>query len=114
MLVVLLLFNACRKPEPEERADYFVDNRTGHHLTVGMVPHWPTDALLVTDSVAAEQRVLIFRAVQGSGGHTLPSNFFKEFSLLAGDSVVYSGVRNGDWQREGPIDDRHQLTLVVD
>jgi hypothetical protein len=113
-LFIALLAMACAKPEPIERADYFIDNRTAVPLSVSATTHWPSEPQLLADQVPAGTRVLIYQVVQGSGGHTLPSNSFKRFSVYAGDSVVYEGVQNPDWQREGLVAGRHQLVLVIE
>ncbi|MFZ1694381.1 MAG: hypothetical protein WAT74_14390 [Flavobacteriales bacterium] len=112
-ILMLLTALACRKPEPIERADYWVKNETALDLRIEHTPQINLAEPLLTDSVSANERIHILSVTMGSGGHAMPSNFFKSFSLLAGDSVVYAGVNNSHWQREGLVDGRHQVVLTV-
>ena len=114
VLLVLVLFTSCRKPEPEERADYLVENNSALGLNIVHTPSLNLDTPLLTDTVPPGERVHFLSVVMGSGGHVMPSNFFTAFSLIAGDSVIYSGVRNGDWRREGEVEDRQQMVLVIE
>lgn len=115
LLLVLAWFVlfGCRKPEPIERADYWVQNGTTQHLRIAHEPNGNVTTALLSDSILVGQRVRILSVAMGSGGHAMPSNFFKSFSLMAGDSAVYSGVNNSHWQREGLVDGRHQLVLTI-
>jgi hypothetical protein len=56
-----------------------------------------TNALLAT-RVAAGEEVLIYHAVEGTGGHAMPSNFFDSFRVSQGMSVLYEGVHDTDWK----------------
>jgi hypothetical protein len=64
---------------------------------------------LLEDTVPAAQEVHIYHAVEGSGGHAMPSNFFGEFQVLSGDVIVYQGVVDADWQ-----DEELGLVLVIE
>ena len=114
VLLTALVLAACQKPEPIQRADYFVQNTTTFALRIEHTPSFNLDAPLLTDTVLPGARVHILSVSEGSGGHAMPSTFFSTFSLLAVDSVIYSGVRNSDWLREGEVDGRLQLVLVID
>ena len=57
------------------------------------------DALaLLVDEIEPGTEAHIFRAVEGTGGHTMPSNFFGSFQITVAGEVVYDAVDNSDWQ----------------
>lgn len=114
VLFTAVLLAGCRKPEPVQQADYFVQNATTLGLRIEHTPSFNLDAPLITDTVPPGARVHFLSVSEGSGGHAMPSNFLSSFSLLATDSVIYSGVRNSDWVREGEVDGRLQVVLVID
>lgn len=73
---------------------------------------------LLKDTIGANKVEKIFEAVDGTGGHPYPSNFFTEFRVFAltanGDSLVYEGVKNSDWQQENNDKDVIDLVLKID
>lgn len=120
LLLASLLLAACIKPivEPTSNGRYLIDNRTGSGLQVeAETPYGPVTWL--ADSLPPDTITAFVDVSQCSGGHVLPSNFFKTFALTTVDSlgnavVVYSGVRNGDWMHSSARDGRMHLTLVVE
>lgn len=117
---VLLCFSACRPViiEPMAYGRYYIDNRTDSALVVSAEALYG-QADLLTDSLPAQSITAIDEVVQGSGGHVLPSNFYRGFAVTFVDSmgnasVLYSGVRNEDWERVSTIADRTELMLVID
>lgn len=102
--------------EPVTKADYFVANDTDQPICPAAVsPFDDRDVVeLLADEVPANSEVKIFSAVEGSGGHARPSNFFGEFTIVscADDSVtLYEGVEDSDWvERSG---EPPQLVLTV-
>ncbi|QQR86888.1 MAG: hypothetical protein IPJ76_01290 [Flavobacteriales bacterium] len=118
--VLLLCLSACRPVivEPMAYGRYYVDNRTDSALVVSAEALYG-QADLLTDSLQAQSITAIDDVVQGSGGHVLPSNFYRGFAVTFVDSmgnasVLYSGVRNEDWERVSTIADRTELILVID
>ena len=114
LLLAFVLLTACRKPEPVERADYIVQNNTANGLRIEHTPSINLDKPLVTDTVPPGANVRFLSVSMGSGGHTMPSNFFSAFSLMAGDSLVYSGVQNSDWRLESGTQGARAVVLVID
>lgn len=55
---------------------------------------------LIEDIVPAGEQVHIYHAVEGTGGHAMPTNFFGDFQVLSGNTIIYPGVVNDDWQEE--------------
>jgi hypothetical protein len=96
--------------EPVVEEDYFIRNESDFELRVhatSVFGNTPID--LLADIVLPGGEVHVFHAVEGSGGHAMPSNFFGTFRVEAGDAVVYEGVRDQDWRREPA-----GLVLVID
>lgn len=118
--VVLLCLSGCRPVivEPMAYGRYYVDNRTDSALVVSAEALYG-EADLLTDSIPPQSITAIAEVVQGSGGHVLPSNFYRAFAVTVEDSlgsasVLYSGVRNEDWDRISSFADRTELVLVID
>jgi hypothetical protein len=83
--------------EMVSEADYFVRNETDASVVVRA--YGIDFGMRIVDvTVPAGAEVRIFHALEGSGGHVMPSNFFRRFEVLRGTRAVYQGVRNGDWQ----------------
>jgi hypothetical protein len=96
--------------EPVTEEDYYVRNDTTHELTVLATTVFGNEPVqLLEDTVPAEQEVHIYHAIEGSGGHAMPSNFFGDFQVLSGNVIVYQGVVNADWQ-----DEQLGLVLVIE
>ncbi|MBK8226962.1 MAG: hypothetical protein IPK70_07280 [Flavobacteriales bacterium] len=115
----ILLAASCHKPkEPISRGAYHVENRTSDVLRIDATGHHG-DVDLLTDSIQSEANALIMIVTEGSGGHIMPSNFLRELMISSIDStgasiLVYSGVRDADWQRTGQSQDRTDLLLVIE
>lgn len=114
------MLTACIKPivEPMTRARYYVDNRTDSALAINVEVLYG-EADLLTDSLPAQTITAIDDVVQGSGGHVLPSNFYRSFAVTFVDSVgnasvLYTGVRNEEWERIGQYDERTHFVLIID
>lgn len=114
------MLTACIKPnvEPMTRARYYIDNRTDSALALNVEALYD-NADLLTDSLPAQTITAIDDVVQGSGGHVLPSNFYRTFAVTFVDSLgntvaVYSGVHNEDWERITLSADRTELMMVID
>lgn len=112
--------SACRPVivEPMAHARYFIDNRTDSALVVSAEAIYG-EVDLLTDSLPAQTITAIDEVVQGSGGHVLPSNFYRAFEVSFVDSlgsatVLYSGVSNADWERISTFADRTELVLLID
>lgn len=119
--VLLILFTsvtACRKPaEPLSRANYYIQNKTTRVLRVDAL-QGTAEVPLLKDSINPGLTELFFTAVEGSGGHIYPSNFFTDFKVSAitanGDSLVYSGVKNNDWKTENNDNANLELVLTIE
>ncbi len=114
----LLTFTACRKPaEPIVEANYYIQNLTPNRLRIQAIQGTAAVPLL-TDTIDALRLEKFYHAVEGSGGHPYPSNFFSEFKVFAltagGDSLVYQGVKNSDWKQENTDKDELDLVLKIE
>lgn len=114
------MLTACIKPivEPMTRARYYIDNRTDSALALSLEALYG-EADLLTDSLPAQTITAIDDVVQGSGGHVLPSNFYRSFAVTFVDSLgntvaVYSGVHNEDWEQISQYDERTHFVLIID
>ena len=91
--------------------DYFLVNHSSYDLKI------EADGTLLTDTALAGQTVHFFNMVEGTGGHVFPSNAFSEFRLLAtidgAETVVYSGVNNGDWEDAGYTKEDHLIVKLT-
>ena len=118
LLFTILFFASCRKTaEPISRANYNIQNLTTLELRVEAMQGTAAVPLL-KDTIGANKVEKIFEAVDGTGGHPYPSNFFTEFRVFAltanGDSLVYEGVKNSDRQQENNDKDVIDLVLKID
>lgn len=96
--------------EPVTEEDYYIRNQTANELTLLATTVFGNEPVeLIADTVPAEEEVHIYHAVEGSGGHAMPSNFFGDFQVLSGDAIVYQGVVNEDW-----LDEEYGLVLVIE
>jgi hypothetical protein len=95
---------------------YFIENKTTSDLKISA--SYNGEKIIFLDSLV-EAGLLnhIYSVTEGSGGHVMPSNFFTEFKVFAltanGDSLVYDGVNNADWEASGNTADQ-DFILVVD
>jgi len=113
LLLAAVQIGSCQKPEPMAYTDYFVENHTANVLHIEHTPTLNLTTPLLAEDVPSGERVHILSVVMGSGGHAMPSNFFSAFSLQAGDSIVYTGVRNADWRIESGAGASLPLVLEV-
>lgn len=118
IFILVLLFSACRKTaEPIVRANYDIQNLTPLELRVEALQGTAAVPLL-KDTVEPNKLEKIYEAVEGTGGHPYPSNFFTEFKVFAitatGDSLVYQGVKNSDWKQENNDNDVIDLVLKIE
>lgn len=114
----LVVLSACTKPEPIEHGSYYLDNRTPYVLHLRIEQHWDEGHQLRV-SIPPDTLLRFMDVTQGSGGHVLPSNFIKRFSVVRNDSLLgevieYEGVRNDHWQRMDLSPDRTDLVLVIE
>jgi hypothetical protein len=98
---VLLIASSCRKPaEPITKANYYIQNKTSLTLRIDAL-QGTAEVPLLKDTINPGLTEKFYTAVEGSGGHIYPSNFFTDFKVFAitnsADSLVYSGVQNNDW-----------------
>ncbi len=100
--------------EAVAEADYFVLNeRTEVACLSAQELFTNLNIRLTTSKIPSGEQAHIYHAWEGSGGHTLPSNFFSTFKAVnCADStdIFYEGVVNADWK---PLtNDRLLLTLT--
>lgn len=94
--------------EPVSEADYYVRNETSLVVSLSATSLSGEPVTLVRESVPPAGEALIYHAVEGTGGHVMPSNFFRAFLASQSGKPLYSGVLDTDW-KEGP--GRYTLTL---
>ena len=116
--IAAAMVTCCHKPEPIEHGSYYIDNRTAEALHLSIVQHWD-DGNQLNEIIPPDTLLRFMDVTQGSGGHVLPSNFIKRFTVtrtdsLLGEVVVYEGVRNGDWRREDLSSGRTDLVLLIE
>lgn len=90
--------------EPISEEDYYVRNERSETVQVEAT-HLFTDepVMLVNDVVPPGETAHVHHVVEGSGGHTFPSNFFSSFTVRAGDEVLYDEVDDADWSYESGL-----------
>lgn len=86
--------------EPVSEQDYILRNNTNQELTLEATNLVDDDVTFLVDSVDPGTEAIIYHAIEGTGGHTLPSNFFRTFIIRTDGEVVYEGVENDDWLEE--------------
>lgn len=100
--------------EAISEADYFVLNqRTEMACLSAKEVGVDLDITFTTPKIPSGEQAHIYHAWEGSGGHTLPSNFFGTFKAVnCADStdIFYEGVVNADWKQL--TNDRLLLTLA--
>jgi hypothetical protein len=94
--------------EAVSEADYYVRNDTSLPVSLSATALFGEPVILLQDTVPAGGEALIYHALEGTGGHVMPSNFFHAFTASQSGKTLYSGVRDADWQ-EGS--GRYTLTL---
>jgi hypothetical protein len=99
--------------EPVTRADYFVDNSSSGAVELTATDLSDEPASLLVTTVAAGEEERIFEAIEGSGGHAMPSNFFGSFVVTAGEDVLYEGVTDEDWSSRVGEEGPEQLVLTI-
>jgi hypothetical protein len=103
--------SAGRRPieEPITEEDYYVRNETSSAIDLFATDLSDAGVMLLAQTVEAESSAHIFHAVEGTGGHALPSNFFASFVLMQNGRRLYEGVRDEDWAMEGG-----DLVLIIE
>lgn len=86
---------------------YFVTNATAVPIRITE----PDDLIAVAVAPGATEH--IYNAVEGSGGHVRPTNFFRGFVVEDAEGVLYSGVNNDDWLARGDHCGRERYELIV-
>ncbi|MFT3925251.1 MAG: hypothetical protein QM778_22125 [Myxococcales bacterium] len=94
--------------EPVSEADYYVRNQTAAAVSLAATDLSGGPVQLLQDRLAPGEEARIYHALEGTGGHVMPSNFFENFTVTSGTDVTYSGVRNEDWKAS---DGRYTLKL---
>jgi len=115
---VLLIASSCRKPaEPITKANYYIQNKTSLTLRIDAL-QGTAEVPLLKDTINPGLTEKFYTAVEGSGGHIYPSNFFTDFKVFAitnsADSLVYSGVQNNDWKTENNDNAVTELVLTIE
>lgn len=118
VVVLLTATSSCRKPaDPLSKANYYIQNKTALVLRVDAL-QGTAEVPLLKDSINPGLTEKFFTAIEGSGGNIYPSNFFTDFKISAitpnGDSIVYSGVKNNDWETENNDNANLELVLTIE
>jgi len=93
-------------------AQYLINNETSEFLTVSGEDNGIPVELLV-DQILPNSRMHFYTAIQGSGGHLLPSNYFDVFTISVGPTTVYEGVSDGDWEETTGANGERALELTI-
>lgn len=117
-LLLLGFFTSCIQPkELESTAYYYIVNEGSDSLRIE-AEQYGSGLQLEQDTILPLDTTFVFTAFDGSGGHVLPSNFFsafKVFSLHNGqDSLIYSGVKNNDWNIVSIAANTYKLNFYCD
>lgn len=100
LTTIIITQFACTK-QPVSVGYYYIGNHTSFDLKIEA--YYNQTQIVLLDSVVEFNRFkLIYTGVEESGGGVNPSTFFTEFTVhaitAAGDSLIYQGVRNEDWE----------------
>lgn len=114
---LVTVFGACGKTkELVSRGYYFIDNHSSTDIRIEATLNGAS-VRLERDTLLSTTKELIYVAVEATGGHVLPSNFFTTFKVYSitgnQDSLIYEGVNNSDWIRNGGNDGGFLLTLTI-
>jgi hypothetical protein len=118
-LCMLTSLGSCRQLviESVNTGEYYVTNNTTENILI-QADSMNTPAKLQDSIVAPGNSVLIVKVAEMTGGHILPSNFFTDFRVFvrrsSGDSIIYRGVHNSDWQPTHLNIRNTRLTLNVE
>lgn len=100
LTIIIIIQFACNE-QPATTGIYYIGNQTNFDLKIKAFYN-QTQIVLLDSIVEFHRFKKIYTGVEGSGGHVNPSNFFTEFTVYAitagGDSPIYQGVRNEDWE----------------
>jgi hypothetical protein len=118
IIVLLFIFSACTTTkEPVSTGYYYVLNKGDQFLRLE-ASYMGNPILLEEDTIPPLDTTFIFTAIEGSGGHVLPSNFFSTFQVTlvqpGNDSLLYSGVNNYDWKNEAFREGGRNLVLFIE
>ena len=118
VLLLLLIFSACTTiKEPVTTGYYYVVNKGDQFLRLE-ASYIGNPILLTEDTIPPFDTTFIFTAIEGSGGHVLPSNFFSTFQVTlvqpGNDSLLYSGVNNYDWKNAAFREGGRNLVLLIE
>lgn len=73
----------------------------------------PVPVDLLSNRIYSGDKTYIYTAIEGSGGHVRPSNFWDEFyvykEVKADSTLIYSGIEDSDWEFEATNDEGHQI-----
>ena len=117
IIVLLFIFSACTTTkEPVSTGYYYVLNKGDQFLRL-KASYMGNPILLEEDTIPPLDTTFIFTAIEGSGGHVLPSNFFSTFQVTlvqpGNDSLLYSGVNNNAWKNVSFRQGAQNLMLTV-
>lgn len=120
--LILFLFSiylvSCKKIDNTNTttAEYVVQNKTSTTLVV-KAENMNSPVILKNSLIPENTSALIYEVEAGTGAHVFPSNFLSDIKVYArvkaGDSLIYSGVRNEDWQELPSGNGQTNLTLTI-
>jgi hypothetical protein len=119
-LFTIHIFTASCVVEDVAYGDYYITNDTMNMLVISAF-----DKSTVTMKIELLQNEInpgvkahVFTAIENTGGHIMPSNFWSKFyvynEIISDSTIIYSGIDDSDWQIEGRNADGYNiLNLVV-
>lgn len=118
IVIILFTLSDCTEVDPVTYGYYHIDNRTLNILIIEATSIHQAQIDLITDTVSPFSVVLFYKAIECSGGHVRPSNFFSTFrvsAIINGiDSLIYQGVNDKDWEfREEGQEGGQNYYLIV-
>ena len=103
--------------EPISTGYYYVVNKGDQFLRLE-ASFMGNAIVLEEDTIPPFDTTFIFTAIEGSGGHVLPSNFFSTFQvhrvIPGNDSLLYTGVNNNDWKNAAFREGGRNLVLFIE
>ena len=119
LLAILCSHTSC-VVEDVVYGDYYITNNTKDVLVLSAFDKntIPMKIELLQNEINPGAKVHIFTAIERTGGHVMPSNFWSEFyvynQVVADSTIIYSGIDDTDWQVEGRNAQGHNiLNLAV-
>ncbi len=112
ILIIALIIISCTKViEPVTFGEYFLLNLGTNTIYVET-----SSVTLLESEILPSEKVHIFTAIEGTGGHVRPSNFLSDFSVYHLNNsikeVIYTGVKDDDWIFEGVDNEGHQIFTI--